>query len=91
LIICFGRSGNNVAAFLKDLERGQAKKFIPPPPSRIFGSHRFRIGRSLNWPDYTTASIQFSRGCPYDCDFCCVHEMLAGNAREKFLADYRRA
>ena len=72
--------------FLRDLEQGQAK----------------RVYASLEFPDihqtpvplwslaklkyYDTVSIQFSRGCPFNCDFCNVTSLLGHRPRTKTAA-----
>ena len=72
--------------FLRDLEQGQAK----------------RVYASLEFPDihqtpvplwslaklkyYDTVSIQFSRGCPFNCDFCNVTALLGHRPRTKTAA-----
>jgi radical SAM superfamily enzyme YgiQ (UPF0313 family) len=69
--------------FLKDLERGQAKKIYTAAAKPNLWQSPVPDWSLIKLPDYTTASIQFSRGCPYDCDFCCVHEMLGRKMRAK--------
>lgn len=37
----------------------------------------------INFRDYDSMNIQFSRGCPYNCDFCNVTAMLGHKPRTK--------
>lgn len=37
----------------------------------------------LNINDYATAAIQYSRGCPYDCEFCDITALLGHRVRTK--------
>jgi radical SAM superfamily enzyme YgiQ (UPF0313 family) len=72
-----------LAPFLRDLELGQ--------PQRIYSSSRFPdihqtpvpLWQLANKKYYETASIQFSRGCPFQCDFCNVTALLGHIPRTK--------
>jgi len=77
--------------FLNDLENGN--------PKYIYSSNEFPditttpIPRwdLLDMNKYASMSIQYSRGCPYDCDFCSI-TMLNGRiprtkTKEQFIAE----
>jgi len=34
---------------------------------------------------YMSVAVQVSRGCPYQCDFCCIHKMFGGKQRYRDL------
>lgn len=69
--------------FLHDLEMGN--------PSRVYASNEFPDIHQTPTPlweladkrNYETASIQFSRGCPFHCDFCNVTALLGHIPRTK--------
>lgn len=69
--------------FLADLQRGRAERVYatgefadvhqtPPPAWELADLKR-----------YATMAIQFSRGCPYNCDFCNVTVLLGHKPRLK--------
>ncbi len=70
-------------AFLKDWQNGQAKKVYrasgfcdlsdTPPPS----------WNLLNTKQYASMNIQFSRGCPFNCEFCNVTALFGHRSRIK--------
>lgn len=72
--------------FLADLERGH--------PQRIYQTDQYpELDRTpiprwdlVNFKQYATLSIQFSRGCPYDCEFCNITAMLGRRPRTKSAA-----
>ncbi len=69
--------------FLKDWEQGH--------PQRIYTSAAFADLRQtpqplwhlLDLPRYATMGIQFSRGCPFNCDFCNITALLGHRVRIK--------
>ncbi len=69
--------------FLRDLELGCAK--------RIYSSDEFPdIGRTpapmwelADLKSYATMAIQYSRGCPFDCEFCNITALLGHRPRIK--------
>ena len=70
--------------FLLDLEKGIE-------PKHIYSTDQYaQIQNSplpdislINIHDYECMSIQFSRGCPYQCDFCNVTALLGHKPRTK--------
>jgi radical SAM superfamily enzyme YgiQ (UPF0313 family) len=72
--------------FLRDFERGCAK--------RVYTSAEFPDIRQTPAPmweladlrRYASMSVQFSRGCPFDCEFCNVTAMFGHRPRTKTTA-----
>ncbi len=75
-----------LAPFLRDLEQGQAR--------RVYASEEFPdihqtpvpLWQLADLRHYETISIQFSRGCPFNCDFCNVTALLGHRPRTKTAA-----
>ena len=68
-----GEAEEVMPGLLKDLEAGKtAARFIAPTifPD-ITGSPR-PLWSLVPLPDYTDVSLQFTRGCPFNCEFCDV-------------------
>jgi len=72
--------------FLLDLAQGQAR--------RVYSSEEFPdihqtpapLWHLANLKQYDTIGIQFSRGCPFNCDFCNVTTLLGHRPRTKTAA-----
>ncbi|MCX6302809.1 MAG: B12-binding domain-containing radical SAM protein [Bacteroidia bacterium] len=69
--------------FIEDLKNGRPKK--------IYQSDKFADITKTPLPDYSllksgayaTAGIQYSRGCPFDCEFCDITALLGRQVRTK--------
>jgi len=69
--------------FLRDIENGN--------PEKIYRSDQFADITKSPLPDYSllksdkyaTAGIQYSRGCPFDCEFCDITAMFGRHVRTK--------
>ena len=69
--------------FLKDFFEGKAKKInraARKPASEEFLRPDYSY---VNIHNYTTMSVQFSRGCPHDCDFCDITQRFGRSMRTK--------
>jgi radical SAM superfamily enzyme YgiQ (UPF0313 family) len=72
--------------FLNDLQAGTPKK--------IYATEEFAEMREsptprwdlIHFNDYATMNIQYSRGCPFNCDFCNVTSLLGHRMRLKSSA-----
>ncbi len=76
--------------FLRDLENGH--------PQRIYTSDKFPdisqtpapLWELADLKRYATMSIQYSRGCPFDCDFCNITTLFGHVPRVKTSAQILR-
>jgi radical SAM superfamily enzyme YgiQ (UPF0313 family) len=72
-----------LAPFLRDLERGRARRVYASTEFPDIRQTPVPLWRLATLKDYDTVSIQFSRGCPFDCDFCNVTTLLGHRPRTK--------
>jgi radical SAM superfamily enzyme YgiQ (UPF0313 family) len=77
--------------FLEDLSKGCAKRIYTSSERPDISKTPVPMWSLLNTKKYTTMSIQYSRGCPFDCEFCDII-VLNGNrprtkTRDQLLAE----
>jgi radical SAM superfamily enzyme YgiQ (UPF0313 family) len=72
--------------FLRDLEQGRAQRLYASAEYPDIQQTPIPLWAMVNLKDYDTVSIQFSRGCPYNCDFCNVTALLGHRPRTKTAA-----
>ena len=69
--------------FLKDLKRGRAKRIYTSSEFADIQETPVPLWELVDMKRYATMDIQYSRGCPYDCEFCNVTVLLGHRPRIK--------
>ncbi len=69
--------------FLADLEQGRARPVYTTSEFADIQKTPVPLWELVDLDRYATMSIQFSRGCPYNCDFCNVTALLGHRPRTK--------
>ncbi len=78
-----GEVEDSFGLFLRDYEQGAAKPvYYPPekPDIRKSVVPRFDL---LNLKKYASMSVQYSRGCPFKCEFCDIWKVYGNKPRLK--------
>ncbi|MFH1184834.1 MAG: DUF4070 domain-containing protein [Chloroflexota bacterium] len=75
-----------LAPFLRDLEQGRAQRVYASTVHPDIHETPVPLWSLANLKHYDTVSIQFSRGCPFNCDFCNVTALLGHLPRTKTAA-----
>ncbi len=70
-------------SFLEDLARGTLKRVYTSRELPPLESTPVPMWDLISFKDYATMSIQFSRGCPYDCEFCDITTLFGHRPRLK--------
>jgi len=69
--------------FLLDLERGCAKLIYTSTEFPDIHQTPAPLWELLDLKHYATMAIQYSRGCPFDCEFCNITTLLGHRPRVK--------
>ena len=77
------KRNSHLPPFLSDLEADTRKRFTGLRVSAIFATPLFPRGILINMKQYASMSIQFSRGCPFNCEFCNVTTLFGHRPRLK--------
>jgi len=68
--LIFGEAENILSLFLEDLERGCAKHIYKSEEWPDIRKTPVPLWSLINKRKYQMMSIQYSRGCPFNCEFC---------------------
>lgn len=72
--------------FLDDFRQGKAKRVYKTDLFADIRRSPLPLWELLDLKQYGSMSIQFSRGCPFQCDFCNVTALLGHRVRTKTTA-----
>ncbi len=81
--LVMGEGENTIPLFLNDLSKGIIKGvYLNSEPVDMTSSVVPRYDL-IRFSDYLMMGLQYSRGCPYNCEFCNVIEIFGRNQRTK--------
>ena len=69
--------------FLKDLALGSARHIYKSDQWASLQDTPLPFWKLIDTKQYASMSIQYSRGCPFDCDFCNVTALFGHKSRTK--------
>ncbi len=81
--LVLGEAELTLPRFLSDLDKGQAKKIYRASGFCDPGDTPIPLWNLLKMKRYASMSLQFSRGCPFNCDFCNVTTLFGHKPRLK--------
>lgn len=74
---------STIPAFLADLEAGCAKNVYDANGWADLSKTPTPAWDLINTKDYACLNVQYSRGCPYDCEFCDITSLYGRTPRTK--------
>ncbi|MGH9845727.1 MAG: B12-binding domain-containing radical SAM protein [Blastocatellia bacterium] len=78
-----GEAETTLPEFVRDLERGQAKRIYQAAERPALSAAPLPDFRLADLKRYSAMSVQFSRGCPFQCEFCDIIEIYGRVPRTK--------
>jgi len=69
--------------FLEDLRRGQPKRLYTTDQWADMATTPLPMWELIDRRQYATMNVQYSRGCPYDCEFCDITVLYGRLPRTK--------
>ena len=78
-----GEAETTLPRFLADLERGRAERVYTADEFPDLARSPAPLWELADLGRYSSMSLQYSRGCPFDCDFCNVTALLGHRPRTK--------
>lgn len=81
--IFLGEAETTLPQFVEDLPRGEAQRTYQAaerPPLSVSPVPHFEL---VNLKRYSAMSVQYSRGCPFQCEFCDIIEIYGRIPRTK--------
>ncbi len=69
--------------FLEDFAKGDARRMYTTSDHADIRTTPPPMWELVNLQDYASMSVQFSRGCPFNCDFCNVTSLFGHKPRIK--------
>src|SRR6267142_3854422 len=81
--IFIGEAETTVPQFLEDLERGTAKRSYAAAERPTLAVSPVADFHLANMKHYSAMSVQYSRGCPFNCEFCDIIEIYGRVPRTK--------
>ncbi|MEK7075075.1 MAG: DUF4070 domain-containing protein [Patescibacteria group bacterium] len=88
-----GEVEETLSSFLEDLEQGIAQHIYTPKERPAITKTPMPRYDLINMRDYGSMLLQFSRGCPFDCEFCDITKLYGRIPRtktnEQMLAEFQ--
>lgn len=81
--LVLGEGELTIPMFLADLARGASSGIYRSPDKADMATAVVPRFDLIRFRDYIQVGIQFSRGCPYDCEFCDIIELFGRRPRNK--------
>ena len=78
-----GEAEATLPSFLADLEQGRARRVYAMAELPSLRETPVHLWELADLGRYDTMTVQYSRGCPYDCDFCNVTALFGHRPRLK--------
>jgi len=88
--VVIGEAEDLIAGLARDLERGTAKAVYQAAERPEMSTSPLPELSLIKMKRYSTMTVQYSRGCPFNCEFCDIIEIYGRRPRTKAVAQVLR-
>ncbi len=81
--VVLGEAEETLPAIIRDLERGEAQAVYQAPERPAMSLTPIPDFKLADMRRYSAMSVQYSRGCPFNCEFCDIIEIYGRVPRTK--------
>ena len=81
--LVLGEAENILPTFLADLNKGFTPHIYTSEGQPDISKSPLPMWSLINMNDYFTMAVQYSRGCPFDCEFCDIATLYGRKIRTK--------
>jgi radical SAM superfamily enzyme YgiQ (UPF0313 family) len=81
--IVMGEAEETLPGIIRDLERGEARSVYEAPERPAMSLTPIPDFKLADMKRYSAMSVQYSRGCPFNCEFCDIIEIYGRTPRTK--------
>lgn len=81
--LVLGEGELTLPGFLADLEQNKARHLYVDEQRADLKDSPVPLWKLINVRDYAAMNIQYSRGCPFDCEFCDITALFGRKPRTK--------
>ncbi|MCS7198933.1 MAG: B12-binding domain-containing radical SAM protein [Caldimicrobium sp.] len=81
--LILGEAEVTLPTFLKDLKEGTPKRIYYPDRFADLTQSPIPAYNLISFSHYSSMSLQYSRGCPFNCEFCEVTNLFGHQVRTK--------
>ena len=84
--VVIGEAESLIAELARDLEQGTAKRVYQAAERPEMTTSPLPDLSLIKMKRYSTMTVQYSRGCPFNCEFCDIIEIYGRRPRTKAVA-----
>lgn len=86
--LVLGEAERSLPAFLADLGQGAARRLYRDERFADLAETPIPAWELIDLRDYAAMNLQYSRGCPFDCEFCDITALFGRRTRAKGVAQF---
>lgn len=86
--LVLGEAERTLPPFLADLQAGRARHLYQPEGWAELAEAPVPLWDLIDFRNYAAMNLQYSRGCPFDCEFCDITALFGRRPRSKGVQQF---